>query len=145
MTGLYRGFTRLVPSDRRLVLEAASLMACVWTGLSLLRLRTLRRILDRYVQLRSTGNCRQPDARVIDRVHWAITAVAARCPSATCLVQALAGDVMLRSRGLGCELHIGVRAGGSSAVPIESHAWIECNGVVAIGAIENLSTFQVLI
>jgi hypothetical protein len=60
-------------------------------------------------------------------------------------VQALAGDVMLRRRGVGCELRIGVRAGGSGAVPIESHAWIECNGAVAIGAIENLSTFQVLI
>ena len=144
MIALYRRFTSLDQSDRRLLLQAASLIALVWTGLRLLRFRTLRRILNRYAELPTTGNPRQPDARTIDRVRWAITAVADRFPSATCLVQGLVGDAMLRRRGLACELCIGVRAGGSSAVPIESHAWVESNGVVAIGAIENLSTFQPL-
>jgi hypothetical protein len=51
---------------------------------------------------------------------------------------------MLRRRGLGCELRIGVRAARGGSVPIESHAWVECNGVVAIGAIDNLSSFQLL-
>ena len=71
-------------------------------------------------------------------------AVAARFPSATCLVQALAADAILRRRGLACELRIGVRARDDSTVPIEAHAWVECDGAVAIGAIENLSAFKVL-
>jgi hypothetical protein len=141
---LYRRFTSLDRSDRRLVLEAASLMALVWTGLRLFQFSTLRRILDRYAGSPAARNDGTPNASAIRPVRWAITAVAARFPAATCLVQALAADAILRRRGLACELRIGVRVRGNSAVPIESHAWLECDGAVAIGAIENLSSFKVL-
>jgi hypothetical protein len=80
----------------------------------------------------------------IGKVRWAITAVAVRFPSATCLVQALAADAILRRRGLAPELHIGVRADANSARRIEAHAWVECNGSVAIGSIESLSDFTPL-
>jgi hypothetical protein len=140
---LYHRFTSLDRSDRRLVLEAASLMALVWTGLRLLRLSTLRRILDHYVGSPIARNIAQPHP-AIGPVRWAITAVAARFPSATCLVQALVADAILRRRGLTCELRIGVRVRGNTAVPFEAHAWVECDGAVAIGAIENLSDYEVL-
>jgi hypothetical protein len=144
MTTLYRRFTSLDRSDRRLVLQAATLMALVWTGLRLLRFAALRRILDRYAVSPATGLGRQRDPMAIDRVRWAITAVAGRFPSGTCLAQALAGEVMLRRRGLECELRIGVRASSGSAMPIEAHAWVLCQGAVAIGALDDLSTFQPL-
>jgi hypothetical protein len=119
-------------------------MAFVWTGLRLLRFPTVRRILDHYVGSRTAGNIAQPQQIAIGPVRWAITAVAARFPSATCLVQALAADAILRRRGLACELRIGVRVRGNTGVPLEAHAWVECDGAVAIGAIENLSDYKVL-
>jgi transglutaminase superfamily protein len=141
---LCRRFTSLDRSDRHLVLEAASLMALVWTGLRLLRFATLRRLLDHSAGLSTTPNAGQPHSSVTGGVRWAITSVAARFPSATCLVQALAADAMLRRRSLTAELRIGVRVRASRDEPLEAHAWVECGGAVAIGAIENLSDFKAL-
>jgi Transglutaminase-like superfamily len=140
---LYRRFTSLGRSDRRLVLETAVVMALFWSGLRLLRFRTLLRIRDLYPPPAAHGQS-AATARTIDRVHWAITAIAARAPSATCLVQALAADALLRRRGIASQLRLGVRSGGPSSAPIEAHAWIECEGAVAIGDIENLSAYQPL-
>ena len=144
MISLYRKFTSLDRSDRRLVLEAASLMTFVWAGLRLCRFPMLRRTLDQYVKSQTTGHTDQSHPAAIARVRWAITVVAARFPSATCLVQALTADAILRRMGLSCELRIGVRVSGKSAVPIEAHAWVDCDGTVAVGAIEDLSDFRVL-
>jgi hypothetical protein len=142
---LYRRFTSLDRSHRPLVLEAASLMVLVWTGLHLLRFPVLRRILDHYAGLSTTPNAGQPHSSVSGEVRWAITRVAARFPSSpTCLVQALAADAMLRRRGLTSELRIGVRVRAGRDRPFEAHAWVECGGAVAIGAIENLSDFKAL-
>lgn len=137
MTTLYRRYRSLAPSDRRLVLEATALIAVVGIGLRLLRYLTLRRILDR---CSATRSARHSDPQIIDRVPWAVTAVSARMRSATCLVQALAGEVMLRRRGVDCVLRIGVRADRG----FEAHAWVECQGAVAIGAVDHLATFQPL-
>jgi hypothetical protein len=139
---LLRKFTSLDRSTRILVLEAAAVMALVWTGLRLARLPTLRRILDRYAGSSTAGNPRQPDA--IAPVCRAITQVAARVPSWTCLVQALAADAILRQRGLTCELRIGVRVRRDRPAALQAHAWVECHGEVAIGAVEDLSDFKVL-
>jgi hypothetical protein len=142
LIALFCRFASLDRSGRRLVLEAASLMALVWTGLRLLPLPTLRRILDRYAGPPATT--RQADARSSAPVRWAIGAVAARLPQATCLVQALAADAMLRRRGFATELRIGVRVRVSHGAPLEAHAWVECGGAVVTGAIPDLPEFKVL-
>jgi hypothetical protein len=139
---LYRRFTSLDRSHRRLVLEAASLMAIVWTGLRFLRFPTLRRLLDRYAESPTTGTAGEPQSS--GSVRWAIAAVAARFPSATCLVQALAAEAILRRRGLTCELRIGVRVRDRSDAPIQAHAWVVCGSGVVTGAIEDLADFNVL-
>ena len=126
------------------MLEAASLMALVWTGLRLLRFPTLRRLLHRYARSSATGNAGQPHSSATYPVQWAITTVAARLPWATCLVQALAADAILRRRGLTSELRIGVRVRGNSDAPFKAHAWVECGGTVVTGAIEELADFKVL-
>jgi hypothetical protein len=140
----YRTVTSLNRSERRLLLEAASLMAIAWTGLRLLPFPTLRRLLSRYGESRARHSIRGHKAGTIGAVQWAIEAIARRFRSATCLVQALATDVMLRRRGLTSELCIGVRLRRDNIVTLEAHAWVECGGVVAIGALEDLSHFEVL-
>jgi hypothetical protein len=152
MIDLYRRFARLERSQRHLVVEAAALMAIVWVGLRMHRFLALRQILDRVVALTAT----EPgvaDPSVIGSVRRAIAAVALRFSSATCLVQALAADAMLRRRHLASEVRLGVRRrderDGADApdvprVAIEAHAWVECDGRVAIGAIAHQSEFKVL-
>lgn len=65
-------------------------------------------------------------------VGWAVTRIAAYFPrSAMCLGQALAARAMLRRRGIGSVLHIGVAR--SQAAPFEAHAWLEAEGVEVTG------------
>ena len=113
-----------------------------WVGLRLFRFQTLRRVLDRAVALTSLE---QPaaEADVVPAVRRAVIAVAARCPAATCLVQALAADVMLRRRRLSCVMRFGVRLTGTTGEPLEGHAWVECGGAT-IDAIDGRSAFRVL-
>lgn len=119
------------------------LLGLAWTGLRLLRLATLRRTLDRLAGSPASARSGQTHAALIGRVRWSITAIATRVPAATCLVQALAADTMLRRRGVPCDLRIGVRAGDMGG-PIAAHAWVDCGGAVAVGAIDDLTDFKVL-
>lgn len=144
MIAAYRSFTALDRADRRLVLEAAGLIALAWTGLRLLEFATLRRTLDRVAGSPASARSGRSHAALVRRVGWAITAIARRWPAATCLVQALAADTILRRRGVACELRIGVRAGDDGAGPIQAHAWVDCGGAVAVGAIDDLTDFKVL-
>ena len=144
MISLCRRFLSLSRSDRRLVLEASSLMALVCVGLRLFRLRTVQQLLERCVESYPTQTHHPPDPNAIDRVHWAVTAVARRVPKATCLVQALIANALLRRRNVACELRMGIRIRGDSAANLEAHAWVECNGVVVIGGMDSLSTFEPL-
>lgn len=143
MIAMYRRLTSLDRSDRRLVLEAASLLTLVWIGLRLLGFSKVRRILEPYRGSPRAGNGDRAHPSAIGRVSWAITAVAARLPWTNCLVRAFAADVMLRRRRLGSEVCLGVRV-RDGVLRIEGHAWVECDGAVAIGAIENLSDFKLL-
>jgi len=144
MIALWRKFFSLARSDRRLVVEAAALMALVWTGLRILRFATLQRILDRYIKYAMSRPIGHTAAVSIATVRWAIGAVSARAPSANCLVQALAADAMLRRRHLPSEIRIGVRPRSGHSARLEGHAWVESGGVVAVGALDDLSEFETL-
>ena len=129
-------------TQRGLVIEAAGLMFVGWAGLRMFRFVTLRRVLDRVVALTSAGH--QPAGEdIVPRVRRAVNAVATRCPPATCLVQALAADAMLRRRRVSCNLRFGVRFSETTGDPLEGHAWVECGGS-AIDASDGRSGFSVL-
>ena len=53
---------------------------------------------------------------------------------ATCLVKAQAGSAMLNRFGYAAEIKIGVLKQSSN---LEAHAWVECDGLVVMGATEN--------
>lgn len=162
MAGDWTRFWSLDRSRRALVLEAAALMVLVWTGLRLLRFTTLRRLLDRAASSESgcsrdassesgdsqdassESGCSQDATLAVSEVGWAAGVVAARLTAATCLVQALAADVMLRRRGVESEVRFGIRSGRHGTVPIEGHAWVEWEGRVAVGSARSVSDFHVL-
>jgi hypothetical protein len=145
MGRLYTAFRTLPRSQRHLLLEAAVLTAVVSAGLRIARLAALRRVLDRYAAARRLTDLPPDHTSTIAAVRWAVIAIARRFPPATCLVQALATDVMLRRRGASTELRIGVRRRRASGAVFESHAWVTCNEAVAIGAVDDLSDFKVLL
>ena len=119
---------------RLLLIEAAVSIALIWAGLRVMPFLRLQRMLDRCVPLRfPSAMWRIPPA--ISAVNWAVTAISARFPPATCLVQALAAAAMLRRRGHACDLEsVFGRAAIAAGARIEAHAWVECDGRVAIGA-----------
>jgi transglutaminase superfamily protein len=144
MSAVYRRFLALDRSERRAVCEAAALTAFVSIGLRSLRFLTLRRLLDRYASLAAAPHDDAAPAAIACVVR-AVQAVVARVPSATCLVQALVADAMLRRRGVASALRFGVRLPGGGATPLEGHAWVECCGDVVVGAAERQAEFEPLL
>ena len=118
-------------------------MVVAWVGLRLLRFVTLRRVLDRLAAVPTTAqSLAQPGA--LDAVRRAITSVARRLPRATCLVQALAADAMLRRRRVASQLRFGVRVRPDADPPFDAHAWVESDAGETIGVGEHESDFELL-
>lgn len=64
-----------------------------------------------------------------------VVEVAARfVPGTSCLVKAQVGSAMLHRFGYAAEIKIGVLKESSD---LKAHAWVECEGRVALGATEN--------
>ncbi len=136
MATLWRKLRALPAADRSLLAETALLMLGVRAGLRLLSFDALRRCLER------PFSPRRGPPRTPERVAWAIAAVSRRMPGTTCLVQSLAAHALLRKHGYRPELHLGVRApGGGAAVPLDAHAWVECEGRVVVGDVDGLEAY----
>jgi hypothetical protein len=63
-------------------------------------------------------------------------------PAATCLAQALAAQVLLGRDGYESTLRIGVARGERRN--FQAHAWLECQGMVVVGAVDTLPHFTPL-
>ncbi|MDD1778828.1 MAG: lasso peptide biosynthesis B2 protein [Candidatus Helarchaeota archaeon] len=67
----------------------------------------------------------------VDHIAWAVKMASSFGFRATCLVQALATQVLLAGEGISSVLHIGVMKGKNSS--FEAHAWVESEGRIIIG------------
>ena len=144
MLSAYRRLAALDRVRRRLLFEAVAAIIVVRVGLRVLPFLTLQRMLDRFGAWPIVRRHGRAASDVLPSVQWAMTTASARLP-ATCLVQALAAGVMLRRRGLACRLRLGVRTReGDSRARLEAHAWIECDGRIAIGDVAHLSELVVM-
>lgn len=144
MVTAYRRLANLDRVRRRLLFEAVAAITVVGVGLRVLPFLKLRRGLDRFAELPIVRRQGPASSDVVPSVQWAMMAASARL-RATCLVQALAAGVMLRRRGLACRLRLGVRTREvESGVRLEAHAWIECDGRIAIGDVAHLSELAVM-
>jgi transglutaminase superfamily protein len=78
-------------------------------------------------QLRTAPPSSEEICRAVD--------IAARfVPGASCLVKAQVGSAMLNRFGYAAEIKIGVLKKSSN---LEAHAWVECEGLVVLGATGN--------
>jgi hypothetical protein len=101
--------------------------------LALARVRLSTQKTDDMLRSRAglTGELTSEQAQLVGRVAWAIPRAAARVPwRATCLVQALAAERWLESRGIPSELKLGARKAGEA---LDAHAWLEAGGRVVVG------------
>lgn len=121
-----RSLLRLPWRERAWLLQVAALLWAVRLGLWLLPFQLVRRVVTQYAQ---------PSARAAglppERVAWAVVSASLVVPAATCLVQALAAQLLLGRRGCATQLRIGVARG--DAGQIEAHAWLENDGTIVIG------------
>ncbi|HEX8484516.1 lasso peptide biosynthesis B2 protein [Sphingomonas sp.] len=120
---------------RRLVAEACLQLAVAETRLRLqpLKHQGLQGLVAAAPSVASQPAPAAPGERqaALD-VGWAVTRVARYFPErAMCLAQALAARTMLRRRGIGSIMHVGVAA--SEAARFEAHAWLEAAGVEVTG------------
>jgi hypothetical protein len=133
---MWRAVRGLPAADGVLLLEAAALLLAVRLGLPLIGFHPLRAALQRRIPSRN---------RPHDRMVWAVNAVARRVPATRCLAQALVMHALLHRHGHASNLKIGVRlVDRAREVPLDAHAWVECDGRVVIGAVADLNEYAVL-
>jgi hypothetical protein len=138
--GNLRKFLFLRPSERRLLLTSTLLLCAVRLGLSLLPLPRLRRLLARLRPTKSIpteGHSAHPE-----KITWAVAVASRYVPAATCLTQALAGQILLAQHGEPALLHIGVAK--NERGKLEAHAWVESRGRIVIGALPELVRYTPL-
>lgn len=76
----------------------------------------------------------------LTRAVWAVEMATPYIPrGSNCFVRALALQTLLAHRGLFTQLYVGF---AQKAETMEGHAWLEHDGKVLIGEIEDLSRFQ---
>ena len=130
---------------RRLLPSAAWWVAVMGVAVFGVPFRVLVRVLGLQAGASAAAPAR-PAGGLAEDVGWAVAAVGCRTPwTSTCLVQALAALVMLRHRGVGSTLHLGVAM--DAAAGFQAHAWLCCGDHFVTGGSERegftrLSTFS---
>lgn len=124
-------------TERWLLLEAGGWLGLMGLAVWLLPFRWVAALLG--LAPGETGAAVEPATDVAAaRVGWALRAIAARTPwSSTCLVQALAGLVMLRRRHIAGTLYLGVAKDSLQPEALAAHAWLRCGPTILTGAAEH--------
>lgn len=124
-----RQLLSLAGDERKMLLLAFPLVAIarlvLWIVPSAVSVRILRRLGERAVR------ARHDDSPSVDRIVWAIEAASRRIPHATCLTQAVVGQLLLRHYGHDSRLCLGVAR--TQKGEFAAHAWLECEGRKVIG------------
>jgi len=124
---MVRRFTRLPAARRRLFATALPLLTFIRVMLALMPFRTVSRVLAR---ARVPAAC---SSGLAADVRWAIeTAALGSRAVNTCLAEALAADVLLRSARVAGRLRFAV--GRDAAGRLSAHAWVELPDGSRIGA-----------
>ena len=127
----YRRLSRL---ERRLAMKGIVLVALVRLGLWLMPFRTIQRVCAYYGQPSGRGS-----AGGTHEIVWAVRLASRYVPRATCLVQALATQILLGRHGHAGQVHIGVAL--DEKLGFRAHAWVESQGEVLIGGLEELDGY----
>src|SRR2546428_6387850 len=123
-------FLRLAHAERVSLVEATLLLGAIGLGLRLLPFGSLRDLLDRLSRPRHGLRPQTPLPAA--RIAWAVERMGRVVPGArSCLVQALAAQVLLARRGCNSSVRIGVAH--PSGESLHAHAWVESEGRGVLG------------
>jgi hypothetical protein len=131
MTGFVR-FFRHTPFEQRLFFAAM-----LWLGLSrlailLLPFRWIAPYLGRNMALTTDELPVGCETLLINAVQWAIQTASCYAPwECRCLVQAIAGKILLRRRGIPSTIYMGVRRDENNC--FSAHAWLRCGKFILTG------------
>jgi hypothetical protein len=98
----------------------------IWTIPSATLLRYVDRRVGKVLPGQGSG------AWSVARIGWAVRAVSRRMPRSTCLVEALAVQLLLAHHGHRSDLRVGVARGVDRR--FMAHAWVEVDGGIVVGA-----------
>ena len=135
--GKWSKFRALPRAQQRLLFRCALLTAAVSAGLRLLPFATLQRWLQPPATKPAPAASAAPTS---DDIVWAVTLAGRYVPGATCLVQALVAERLLKRAGHPAQMRIGV----SNQPAFRAHAWVESEGKVLLGETEALAEFTSL-
>jgi hypothetical protein len=123
--------------ERRLAINTIALMAFVRLGLWLAPFQKMQLVCGK---LGHAGRGSRTSPLEKDEIVWTVRLASRYVPRATCLVQALATQVLLERNGHAGEVHIGVSL--DAKLGFSAHAWVESQGKVLIGGAHELDRFR---
>src|SRR5579859_2759235 len=126
----FRRLRQLAPADIALAVEAACMLTFFRAALNLLPTQRLTGWMDHYDRRRPSISP-AIESRTIDRVQWAIDAVARHSPlSFVCFPRSLAAYFMLRRRHIVSKLFYGV---AREADQLTAHTWVKVGDYTVVG------------
>lgn len=131
-----RAYRRLSRPQRRLAMKSIVLLAWVRLGLWLAPFRIVQRVCGHFGRV----SRRRGDRAGVHEIAWAVRLASRYVPQATCLVQALAAQILLGRHGHAGEVHIGVAL--DAKLGFRAHAWVESQGEVLVGGSEELDGYS---
>lgn len=123
-------FLELPRVHQGLLLRSALVIVGLQIGLQVLGFGRMQQLLRR-LEERAGGRRRPPPPELL---AWSIRTVGNRLPGASCLVQALAAQLLFRREGYPVSLVIGVARNPASG--LEAHAWVHGQGQIWVGGLE---------
>ncbi len=133
-------FFALPFKDKKLLAQALVFVAVIRMSLWILPFRWVRTVVSRGE--RPENDAERLDRAAIDKILHSVAAGSRYVPSATCLTQALATQALLRLKGQGSRVRIGVDKDENDG--LMAHAWVEVNGRIIIGEERGHARFLVL-
>ena len=98
-----------------------------------LTLMSFPRFQALHIKFRTSLNVKRGAEPTTEQLAWDVGVVSRYVPRATCLTQALAGQVLLERYGYPALVHVGVTKEEGKGT-FQAHAWLESDGKVVIGA-----------
>ena len=119
-------FAGLSATEQQLLLQTALAVGAIRLALWLLPFSSVQERVSR-----ASGKAHQ--SHPVERIVWAVRAVSRCVPAATCLTQAMAGQLMLARSGHASRVQIGVAKDDNRR--FEAHAWLVCGERIVLGGI----------
>lgn len=139
-------FIQISPQDRNLFLKIYVLLTFVRLGLVWRSFNRLRSFLEQFSSPHPAAADRIDSLgqrQLVVRVQWAVNACCKFMPgSVKCLARALTMKTLLDQYSCPSKLMIGVDK--NSLDQLEAHAWVEYEGHVVMGQLNDLSRFKPL-